>query len=100
VTYDGIAIPAGIITFEPVGINVNATTIGEAEIKDGQYRTLPDKGIVGGPHTVFIAGYNGIREPGSGPYGASLFAPVYKTTVELPREPSTFDFDVPKNLGR
>ncbi len=97
VTYEGQPVSAGLITFEPEGIIINATTIGEAEIEDGEYKTLPAKGVVGGPHTVFIAGYNGIPEPGSGPYGASLFAPVFKTSIELPREPSTHDFHVPKS---
>jgi hypothetical protein len=99
VTYDGKPIPAGVITFEPQGITLNASTMGEAEIQAGRYKTLPEKGIVGGQHTVFIAGYNGIPEPGSGPYGASLFAPVYKTSVQLPAEPSSLDFDVPKDVG-
>lgn len=98
-TYDGKPIPAGVITFEPEGTTLNASTIGEAEIKDGRYKTLPTKGIVGGRHTVFVAGYNGIPEPGSGPYGASLFAPVYKTSEQFPLEASTFDFEVPKNPG-
>ena len=97
-TFDGKPIPAGVITFEPEATTLNASTIGEAEIKDGRYSTFPEKGIVGGRHTVFIAGYNGIPEPGSGPYGASLFTPVYKTSVELPAEPSIYDFDIPKNL--
>ena len=48
VTYRGKPVPAGTITFEPTDRVVNATTIGEAEIKDGQYKTLPDKGVVGG----------------------------------------------------
>lgn len=99
VTYDGQPIPAGVITFEPDAVAINATTIGEAEIQGGQYKTLPGKGVVGGPHTVFIAGYNGIPEPGSGPYGASLFTPAHKISVQLPYESSTFDFQVP-NSGK
>ena len=94
ITYRGNPVPAGTITFEPKEMVVNSTTIGEAEIKDGQYRTLPDKGVVGGPQKVFVSGYNGIPEPGSGPLGASVFA-TYATEIELPREPSTHDIEVP-----
>ncbi len=97
ITYRGNPVPAGTITFEPKDIVVNSTTIGEAEIKDGQYRTLPDKGVVGGAHRVFVSGYNGIPEPGSGPLGASIFA-TYTTEIKLPREPSTHDFKVPANV--
>lgn len=97
VEYRGKPVPAGTITFEPKHMVVNKTTIGEASIKDGRYQTLKEKGVVGGPQTVFISGYNGVPEPGSGPMGASVFA-TSTLEVDLPDEPSTYDFEVPANV--
>jgi hypothetical protein len=97
VTYRGTPVPAGTITFEPTHTVVNMTTIGEANIDMGRYQTLPNKGVVGGPHKVFISGYNGIPEPGSGPMGASIFA-THMVEVELPEKPSTYDFEVPASV--
>lgn len=94
-TYRGTPIPAGWISLEPVDVAATKETIGEAEIKDGQYKTRPGKGVVGGKHKVFITAGNGIPEPGSGPYGPSIFRRTYETTVDFGEEPSTYDFEVP-----
>ena len=94
--YDGQPIPAGQIAFEPDADKGNEGPRGTGRIENGQYKTLPDKGTIGGPHKVKIFGYDGKEEPGSGsPDGASLF-PMYQTEVDLPREPTTHDFDVPR----
>ena len=97
ITFHGKPVPAGEIRFEPIGSVVNITTIGEAEIKDGKYSTILNKGIIGGRQKVYVSGYNGIPEPGSGPRGASIFD-VYIMEIKLPEEPSTFDVVVPDGV--
>lgn len=97
ITYRGKPVPAGTIRFEPIGSVVNPSTIGEAEIKDGKYATLPAKGIIGGRQIVFVAGYNGRPEPGSGPMGASVFA-MHTLEIDLPEESSTLDIIVPDGI--
>lgn len=56
-TYDGKPVPAGLVFFEPDSKKGNSGPGGVAEILDGRYQTKPDKGIVGGPHTVRVIGY-------------------------------------------
>lgn len=96
VTFDGQPVPAGKIMFEPDRSAGNEGPRGIAMIKDGQYQTLPDKGAIGGPHIVRIFGFDGIRPKGwsGSDFGTPIF-PRYETKVDLPREPSTHDFDVP-----
>lgn len=99
-TYGEKPIPAGWIAFEPdqEDLKVTKETMAEATIKDGEYKTLPDQGVIGGKHKVFITACNGIPEPGSGPHGISIFLRTYETTVDFGEEPSTYDFDVPSSF--
>ncbi|MHC4178250.1 MAG: hypothetical protein ACYSWU_12135 [Planctomycetota bacterium] len=97
ITYGGKPIPAGWIAFEPEDVEITKETIAEGQIKDGKYRTLPGQGVIGGKHKVFVTAGNGIPEPGSPPYGASIFRATYETTVDFGQEPSTYDFDVPSS---
>lgn len=93
VTYDGQPVPGGSIEFEPDGSKGNRGPAGYATIENGRYATLPEKGIVGGPHVVRITGTDG-KATGESPYGTPLF-PQYKTTADLPREAGSHDFNVP-----
>ena len=93
VSYGGKPVPAGRIALEPDGTKGNSGPPSYAEIKDGRYATPRDKGTVGGPHRVRIAGFDG-RGAGESPEGAPLFS-EYRTTAELPKQDGTFDFDVP-----
>ena len=97
VTFGGQPVPAGKIMFEPDRSAGNEGPRGIAKIKDGQYQTLPDKGAIGGPHVVRIYGFDGIRrkDVAGSDFGTSIF-PRYETKVDLPREPTTHDFDVPR----
>lgn len=68
-----------------------------AEIKDGRFATLPSKGAVAGPMTVYIEGFDGIRStnnPDLIDYGAMLFQ-TFKTEIEISNEDAIFDFEVP-----
>lgn len=97
ITYQGKPVPAGTMRFEPVGSVVNKDSVSEAEIKDGEYATLPGRGVVGGPHRMYVFGFNGIPEPGSGPMGASIFE-GYVTEIDLPEEASAIDIVVPDTV--
>jgi len=97
VTYGGEPIPAGRVFFEPDESKGNVGPIGTAVINGGRYETRSGEGPIGGPHVVIINGHDGIPdpvEPDETPMGRTLFFP-YKTHVDLPKEASTQDFDVP-----
>lgn len=94
VTFGGKPVPAGSILFEPDTTKGNQGPAGFAKIKDGKYDTRNSgQGTVGGPHVVRITGLDGIPAEEL-PEGALLF-PEYKTEVDLPKQNSTQDFDVP-----
>ena len=93
VTFDGKPVPAGEIQFAPDTERGNRGPGTSAQIKEGRYQTLADKGTVGGPHVATVCGYDGKQASGSR-YGASLFPP-YPIKVDLSRETTTYDFQVP-----
>ena len=95
-TCGGQAIPAGQIVFEPDASASNHGPLGLAVIKDGKYETLPEEGAVGGPQLVRILGYDGKPPPAwpGSPFGRPICDP-YETKVDLPKEATTVDFDVP-----
>jgi hypothetical protein len=94
VTIGGQPVPSGAITFQPAAGNTGPG--GYATVKDGKFDTAVDgKGTTGGPHYATISGYDGIADPGNEkPFGSPLFN-EYRTEVDLPKEPSTQNFDVP-----
>lgn len=93
VTYQGQPVPAGRIVFEPDGSQGNQGPAASASIDAGNYETPSGKGAVGGPHRVRIEGFEG-GGTGEAPMGPMLF-PEYQTTVGLPEQASTQDFEVP-----
>jgi len=93
VTYAGKPVPAGRILLTPDREAKNEGPRGVANIENGRFETLPDKGTVGGPHVVMIVGGDG-KPVGGTPYGAALFPP-YRVTVDIPKSAATMDFDVP-----
>jgi hypothetical protein len=90
---DGQPVPAGEVFLQPDGSRGNAGPGSLALIKDGRYKTDPDKGIVGGAYTVRILGYDGVAV-GDSSVGTSLF-PQYEEQIEFPKEATTRDFDIP-----
>ena len=93
VTFDGQPIPTGEIRFEPDTSQDNSGPAGHAIIEDGRYVTSSGKGTVGGPHIVRIEGLDG-KASGEMPYGNPLFED-YKVILDLPKEDTSHDFDVP-----
>lgn len=96
VTYASKPVPAGSILFEPD--KGNKGPAGYAKIKDGKYDTKNDgAGTVGGSHTVRIVCLDGVAKPDS-PDGV-LLCPEYTTSVDLPKEKTTKNFEVPQGGG-
>jgi hypothetical protein len=96
VTYDGQPVPAGEVTFEPDASQGNQGPGSIAQIKDGQYRTERNSGVVGGPYIVRIVGFDG-RPAGESLIGTPLFDEPHETTVEFPKQNTTHDFHIPAN---
>jgi hypothetical protein len=93
VTFDGQPVPAGTIYLEPA-----SGPAGSARIIDGKYDTNDGKGIVGGPHTVMIEGFDG-RGANPGEPGTPLFKP-FRAKEDLPAESSTKDFAIPASAAK
>lgn len=97
VTFRGEPVPVGRISFEPDTAAGIDGPPGVAEIVNGRYETDRRFGAITGRHVVRIEGY---EAPGPEPLGPDdALKPLfreYQTTVELPAEPSTQDFDVPE----
>lgn len=102
VTYGGQPVPAGYIEFVPDTSQDNKGPGTSAEIRDGRYATLPQRGTIGGPHIAKLHGFDGM--PPSA--GAAAQAPAasqpaihalftVEVQVDLPKETSAYDFDIP-----
>ncbi len=75
ITFDGQPIPVGTITFVPDAAKGNHGPAGNATIVNGNYSTEKDsKGIVGGPHVLRIAAFDGqVNMEAELPMGQPLF---------------------------
>jgi hypothetical protein len=94
-TYGGEPVPSGRIAFEPDTAAGNDGPAAYGEIKNGRYETGLRFGAVGGPHIVRIEGFTKFN-PELPDGGVKPLFRDFSTKVDLPREPSTQDFDVPK----
>ncbi len=98
----GKPVPAGYILFVPDGSRGNDGPGATADIKDGVYKTRPHEGVIGGPHVAKVSGFDGKpvqQGPMINPMGTKLFlnAPV---SIDLPKEASSCDIDVPSTSAR
>jgi len=103
ITHGGKAIPKGYLLFAPDTKQGNRGPGSSASIIDGKYKTLIGRGTVGGPHVVTIVGTDGVPinlGEGIPPNlaGKPIFS-EYKISIDLPKETSTYDFDVPSSHG-
>jgi hypothetical protein len=97
ITFEGKAIPKGLIFFDPDTSKGTPGTQGFANIENGRYDTSvrgKGKGIQGGSYTIRISGFDGKEAP-EAPFGQYLF-PEHQLTKELPPQNQTFDYDVRK----
>ncbi|MEX2168310.1 MAG: hypothetical protein WD851_03295 [Pirellulales bacterium] len=98
VTFRGQPVPKGYLIFQPDTAKGNRGPGSNAGLFDGRYETMARQGHIGGPHIVSIVGTDGIPfDQGGGvmnPMGKPLF-PEYEVEVELPKESSEYNFEVP-----
>ena len=98
VTFQGRPVPAGRIVFEPDAAKGNRGPQGITMIEDGQYSTEKfGKGAVAGALIVRIEGFEkpaATTAADENSEAKPLF-PTYITHIELGKEDSTFDFDIP-----
>jgi hypothetical protein len=105
VTFDGKPVASGRIRFMPDSSKGNSGTAGYAEIKEGKFDTSAGgKGHVSGPMIVSIEATDPSQEaspddPDPQPSAPPPF-PRYQTTVELPKEDTTKDFEVPADAAK
>ena len=98
-TFDGKPIVNGSISFSPDTSKGNSGPGSFAQIRDGNYETTAGMGPVGGPHVLTIMGL--AKLPGSGPPG-EIVPPLfssYRMEVDLPREDTSYDIDVPASAA-
>jgi len=96
VTHDGKPVPSGSLRFTPdfdKGNRGPATTI---MITDGTYRSVDGFGVLGGPYTVEIRGFEALtpEQAQAMTMPKPLFKP-YTTVVDLDKKGGVKDFDVP-----
>jgi hypothetical protein len=96
VTFAGQPVPAGRVVIEPDEAQGATGMVSIADIKNGSYRTRPERGFGGGPCRVTIYGTDGTLPTEE--KDTSLFRP-WQTTVDLPREACRHDFDVPADAA-
>ena len=102
VAYDGRPVPAGYIEFAPDVSQGNDGPGSSAEIRDGRYATLPERGTIGGPHVVTLRGFSSMpATPGASAAPSPSPAATHplfttKVTVDLPRKAGVHDFEIPK----
>ena len=97
VTYAGKPVPAGSIIFKPDHAKDNRGPGAQVGIEAGRYQLPESRGTIGGPHVVTISGFDGVpikNGPSVNYFGKPLFA-NYEVKVDLPREKSERNFDVP-----
>ena len=95
VTFEGNAIPKGLIFFDPDTAKGTPGSQGFATIENGRFDTSvagKGKGIRGGTYLIRISGFDG-KEAGEAPFGQPLF-PEHELTRELPAQKQTFEYDV------
>jgi len=95
ITFGGEPVPVGTIAFEPDASAGNSGPAGYGDIKDGAYVTQGRFGAVGGPHVVRIEGF-AKPDPANLDAAPTPLFREYTTKVDLPREATKQDFDVPK----
>lgn len=99
VTFAGKPIPVGRIYFDPNLAKKNDGLQGTAEIKNGEYDTAKGgQGTTAGPVIVRIEGADGTTGDPDRPNGKPLF-PSYQTELDLPKQNTTRDFDVPASAA-
>jgi hypothetical protein len=102
VTFDGQPVPAGAISFIPVGETDVPRGPGFCRFTEGNYESRSGRSPGSGPYRVLIDGYDGVpfevklgEEIEEHPMGKPIF-PTHIVEVDLPPEHGgSFDFEIP-----
>ena len=94
VTYQDKPVAAGRVIFEPAVEQGNSGPAGYADIRQGEYETLADKGVVGGPHNVRVICLTGVPE-GEELAEGRMLCPEFRFELNLPQQKTTHDIQVP-----
>ncbi len=89
VLYQGQPLPRGDLILAPDAEQQNEGPGSFCLIKDGQYATSADGGVVGGPYVLTITGYESAGEDSK-----PLFTD-FQVKVDLPKQGSTHDIEIP-----
>jgi hypothetical protein len=91
-------VPAGFILIAPDKSKGNDGPGSNAEIKDGVFKTMSQRGPIAGPHILTVNGFDGKPKgtsgPGYNPMGKPLF-PSVQISVDVPKKSSTHDIVLP-----
>jgi len=91
-------VPAGLVVMNPDLSKGNDGPQGMAEIRGGRFDTRHlDKGAPSGPVIFMIDGFDGVAQSES-PSGKPLFI-GYKVQLDLPKQASEQNIDVPESAG-
>src|SRR5262245_62070959 len=95
VTFKGVPVPAGFISFTPDASKGNQGSVKVAQIKDGEYDTslAADPGVTPGPTVIRIAGFDGKKIP-YWAQGKQIFN-IYELRDTLAEGEAKKDFTVP-----
>lgn len=98
VTFKGVPLPSGQITFSPDSTKGNRGDHQEVvEITDGKFDTgVSGKGMAAGPVLISIDGYE--KSLVNNEWGKPLFV-YFTTTADVPREHTQMTFDVPADAA-
>lgn len=101
VTYDGKPVPSGQLRFTPDSEKGNRGPATSIMFADGRYRSVDGYGVLGGPYTVEITGFEGLtpEQAQAMVTPKPLFKP-YTTSVDLEKKGGVQDFDVPKDVTK
>jgi hypothetical protein len=102
VSFDGRAVPAGMVYFNPDTTAGNDGPAGFAPIVAGHYDTAAKGGrpAIAGPHQVVIEGHEPMSAAASGDVqGRPLFG-GYRIPLDLPAAASQHDFAVPADAAK
>ena len=91
-TFRGAPVPMGEILFEPAQGNGGPGAM--AVISNGEYRTSPGKGTVGGPHIARITAGDGKNPSPLAPFGKLFGKGEFRMEIDIPREDSTKDLEI------
>lgn len=106
VTFDGAPVPAGTLTFIPIGPGDPGRSAGFCRITSGKFTSRTGRHPAGGLHRVMINGFDGVPftsevadQTVTNPFGKPLFD-MHFVEVDVPKKQDTvLDFVVP-SIGR